>query len=106
MFQNFIHLDGRKRDIICESHNSVKTRSNSEKNSGHMQFHLLYKMVKKIHGSGESQLPLNLYCTLYSKKNDTISSNTFFILQTVLDVQGKYTKRCSVFRATSLYIVG
>jgi hypothetical protein len=54
-FSKFYTLGGLKRNVTCESHNSVETHPNSEKSSGYMQFHLPYAMVKKIHSSGGSK---------------------------------------------------
>ncbi len=71
-FRNPIPLEGKRRDIICDSHNSVKTPPNSEKISGYMQFHLLCEMVKK--NIGQERVSLLLIRTAHHSKK----SVTFF----------------------------
>lgn len=59
-------------DIIYERHNFVKTRPSCEKNPDHMQFYLLYKIIKKISGSEENKPPLILTAHCAVEKSVTI----------------------------------
>jgi hypothetical protein len=71
----FTPTRGPKRRITCKSHSSVKTGRPAIKISEYMQFHLLYKLVKKNEGvRGVSSLKRQIIRIFWIKK-----SSTFFI---------------------------